>query len=421
MASIKLKDISTKIGSGATPKGGKAAYKTEGISLIRSMNVYDSQFKEKDLAFIDDSQATKLSNVEVEPVDILLNITGASVARCCLVPEKILPARVNQHVAIIRIDKSLADPRFVYMCLISPKYKSKLLSLAQGGATREALTKTTIEEFELDLPQLEVQSFIADSYLAYDSLIENNNRRIAILEDMAQSLYREWFVNFRYPNHQDNVDADGNPKLIDSTLGQIPEGWQIVALEELCNKITDGSHKSPKSVDVGVPMASVKDMHDFGINASKCRQISYEDYEDLKRQDSVVKANDILVAKDGSYLKHTFVVEKELEMALLSSIAIIRPNEKVKPHWLAYCLRSPLVKERMKNYVSGAAIPRIILKDFRKFNLFIPPQELMDEWNSIVEGMVKQCWNLVSRNENLKQQRDMLLPKLISGQIELKD
>ena len=73
------------------------------------MNVYDSQFKEKDLAFIDDSQATKLSNVEVEPVDILLNITGASVARCCLVPEKILPARVNQHVAIIRIDKSLAD------------------------------------------------------------------------------------------------------------------------------------------------------------------------------------------------------------------------------------------------------------------------------------------------------------------------
>ena len=273
----------------------------------------------------------------------------------------------------------------------------------------------------MDLPQLEVQSFIADSYLAYDSLIENNNRRIAILEDMAQSLYREWFVNFRYPNHQDNVDADGNPKLIDSTLGQIPEGWQIVALEELCNKITDGLHKSPKSVDVGVPMASVKDMHDFGINASKCRQISYEDYDDLKRQDSVVKANDILVAKDGSYLKHTFVVEKELEMALLSSIAIIRPNEKVKPHWLAYCLRSPLVKERMKNYVSGAAIPRIILKDFRKFNLFIPPQELMDEWNSIVEGMVKQCWNLVSRNENLKQQRDMLLPKLISGQIELKD
>ena len=168
-------------------------------------------------------------------------------------------------------------------------------------------------------------------------------------------------------------------------------------------------------------MASVKDMHDFGINVAKCRQISIEDYQELKPQDSVVKANDILVAKDGSYLKHTFVVQKDLEVALLSSIAIIRPNVKVKPHWLAYCLRSSVVKERMKNCVSGAAIPRIILKDFRKFKIFIPPQHLMDEWNNTVELIVKQCWNLVARNENLKKQRDMLLPKLISGQIELKD
>ncbi|MBB1365967.1 restriction endonuclease subunit S [Pseudoalteromonas sp. SR44-5] len=318
---------------------------------------------------------------------------------------------------VLSVDTKLVDKFYFKELLHAEKLKSKL----DSGASISQITINSLESYKVKLPDLSFQKSVREVLIKYDNLIENNNRRIAILENMAQSLYREWFVNFRYANHQDNLDADGNPKLIDSPLGQIPEGWQIVALEELCNKITDGSHKSPKSVDVGVPMASVKDMHDFGINVSKCRQISYEDYEDLKRQDSVVKANDILVAKDGSYLKHTFVVEKELEMALLSSIAIIRPNEKVKPHWLAYCLRSPLVKERMKNYVSGAAIPRIILKDFRKFNLFIPPQELMDEWNSIVEGMVKQCWNLVSRNENLKQQRDMLLPKLISGQIELKD
>ncbi|WP_166422948.1 hypothetical protein [Paraglaciecola sp. 20A4] len=160
-------------------------------------------------------------------------------------------------------------------------------------------------------------------------------------------------------------------------------------------------------------------MHDFGINIAKCRQISIDDYQELKRQDSVVKANDILVAKDGSYLKYTFVVQKDLEVALLLSIAIIRPNEKVIPHWLAYCLRSSFVKERIKNSVSGAAIPRIILKYVRKFKIFIPPQNIMDEWNNTVELIVKQCWNLIARNENLKKQRDMLLPKLISGQIEL--
>src|SRR5699024_5306715 len=107
---VQLKEIALKIGSGATPRGGKGAYKAAGISLIRSMNVYDSKFEYKDLAFIDNEQAEKLSNVEVKHNDILLNITGASVARCCMVPTNVLPARVNQHVSLIRIDPELASP-----------------------------------------------------------------------------------------------------------------------------------------------------------------------------------------------------------------------------------------------------------------------------------------------------------------------
>lgn len=94
-----LKNITSKIGSGATPTGGKTAYKSEGISLIRSMNVYDFSFKWKDLAFIDETQAARLNNVTVESKDVLFNITGASVCRCSIVPDELLPARVNQHVA----------------------------------------------------------------------------------------------------------------------------------------------------------------------------------------------------------------------------------------------------------------------------------------------------------------------------------
>jgi type I restriction enzyme S subunit len=313
-------------------------------------------------------------------------------------------------------DPEILDLKFTYYLLLGSNLKDLNSDAAVPGLNREIAYS---QKFKI--PSKNVQLKIVKLVDDYNNLIENNNRRIDILEAMAQSLYREWFVNFRYPSDADNLDKYGNKKLIDSPLGKIPDGWPIVALEDVCSRVTDGSHKSPKSVVKGVPMASVKDMHDFGINIGKCRQISNEDYQDLKRQDSVVKANDILVAKDGSYLKHTFVVQKDLEMALLSSIAIIRPNEKVKPHWLAYCLRSRDVKERMKNCVSGAAIPRIILKDFRKFKIFVPPQHIMAEWNFTVELMVKQCWNLVARNENLKQQRDMLLPKLISGQIELKD
>lgn len=105
---VRLKDLTTKIGSGATPKGGEGAYKDEGITLIRSLNVYDYRFDESGLAFIDDTQASKLANVVVEPNDVLLNITGASVGRCCMVQDRHLPARVNQHVMIIRAAPDLS-------------------------------------------------------------------------------------------------------------------------------------------------------------------------------------------------------------------------------------------------------------------------------------------------------------------------
>lgn len=149
----KLIEISSKIGSGATPKGGKAAYKTEGISLIRSMNVHDMNFKWKDLAKIDNAQADALSNVEIFKDDVLLNITGASVARCCVVEASSLPARVNQHVAIIRPVKDTVLPKYLAYLLVSKTYKDLLLSVGEGGgATRQAITKAEIEQFRISYP-----------------------------------------------------------------------------------------------------------------------------------------------------------------------------------------------------------------------------------------------------------------------------
>jgi type I restriction enzyme S subunit len=197
-----LSRITSKIGSGATPRGGKDSYRGDGISLIRSLNVYDFEFDRNNLAHINDAQADQLANVKVQRGDILLNITGASVARCCMVPEDVLPARVNQHVAIIRCDPDKADNRFVYCSINSPGYKHHLLTLAQGGATREALTKQTIEQFQVSLPPLPIQRRISSILAAYDDLIENNTRRIAILEEMAQRIYEEWFVRFRFPGHE---------------------------------------------------------------------------------------------------------------------------------------------------------------------------------------------------------------------------
>lgn len=151
---MTLQDITTKIGSGSTPTGGNAAYKKSGISLIRSMNVYDAGFQYQNLAFIDDTQANALAGVTIQEDDILLNITGASVARCCIAPNDVLPARVNQHVSILRAKKDLIDPRLLHFILISPFHKRKLLSTGEsGGTTREAITKAQLQTYTISFPK----------------------------------------------------------------------------------------------------------------------------------------------------------------------------------------------------------------------------------------------------------------------------
>lgn len=194
----KLKEVTSKIGSGATPRGGRAAYKSEGTSLIRSMNVHDRRFKNKDLAFIDDQQADKLSNVVVENNDVLLNITGASVARCCLAPEEYLPARVNQHVSIIRVDRTVISPAFLNFVLTSKYYKDQLLGIGEAGSTRQAITKTQIEEFEVSYPEsLEEQQNLLSSLYSLEEKTNDIQRiyieKLLALDELKKSILQKAF------------------------------------------------------------------------------------------------------------------------------------------------------------------------------------------------------------------------------------
>ena len=150
-----LGEICSKIGSGSTPKGGKDCYTNSGISLIRSMNVFDFRFSYDELAHISDIQAASVDSVTIEEKDILFNITGASVARCCMVPNNVLPARVNQHVMIIRSEKDFMS--YYLLCtLCSNEAKRSLLGMSQSGSTREAITKGEIESFKIVIPSTEL-------------------------------------------------------------------------------------------------------------------------------------------------------------------------------------------------------------------------------------------------------------------------
>ncbi|MCB9087634.1 MAG: restriction endonuclease subunit S [Calditrichae bacterium] len=195
----KIGEITTKIGSGATPRGGNKSYKTEGVALIRSLNVYDREFRKEKLAFINDEQAQKLSNVTLIEDDVLLNITGASIARCCIVLSEYLPARVNQHVSIIRIVSKTILPKFLNYLLTSKVYKDKLLQTGEkGGATRQALTKSQIENFSILYPpsiseQQKIVSKLEDLSLESQKLEAIYQQKLANLEELKKSILQKAF------------------------------------------------------------------------------------------------------------------------------------------------------------------------------------------------------------------------------------
>ena len=196
-SSATLGVICRKIGSGATPTGGSNAYQEAGIPLIRSQNVLDFSFSEDGLAFINDDQAYELRNVTVEEKDVLLNITGDSVARCCVVPKSLTPARVNQHVAIIRPIPEKASHLFIFYLL--QQMKEELLMKSEIGATRRALTKGMLENLEIELPPLPEQKAIAAVLSSLDDkidLLHRQNRQFSSQLSLQILGYAAFFDSF---------------------------------------------------------------------------------------------------------------------------------------------------------------------------------------------------------------------------------
>jgi type I restriction enzyme S subunit len=386
----------------------------EGVPVIRGSNLTDdlTRFVPKNFVFVSPERAASYRPQHVRAGDLVFTCWG-TIGQVGLIPANgPFPEYIISNKQLkLRPNRALADPVYLFYYFASPQMVGHVRNRAIGAAV-PGINLGILKTLEVVLPPLTEQRRIASVLSAYDDLIENNTRRIAILEEMARRIYEEWFVRFRFPGHE-------GVRMVESELGLVPEGWEVVRMEEVCARITDGSHYSPKSIEAGKPMASVKDMHDWGINVETCRQIAEDEYEKLVRNDCKPKLNDVLIAKDGSYLKHTFVVDQEIDLVILSSIAILRPNGRMLPNQLAMYLRLPDVASRMKGYVSGVAIPRIVLRDFRQFLVLLPPAKVQRAWAAHCDPMLTLCRNLVRKNENLRTTRDLLLPKLISGELDV--
>ena len=404
---IRLGDVCTKIGSGATPKGGATVYIDEGTSFIRSQNIYNLEFSHEGLAHITEDAAKKLNGVAVQKDDVLINITGDSVARTCMVPDAVLPARVNQHVAIVRPDSNRLNPRFLNYYLTSTYMQSLMLGLAVGkGASRNAMTKDMIANFDILCPPIEIQESIVGILSTCDALIENNQRQIKLLEETSQRLYKEWFVDLRFPGHENTKITDG-----------VPEGWKVDRADTFFNMsigktppraekqwFTDG--------DKGTPWISISDMGNSGTYV-------FHTTEGLTAE-AISKHNVRVVPAD------TILVSFKLTVGRVSITTTSTCTNEAIAHFL---IPDSFLSEYTYLYLkcfeydslgNTSAISKAVNSKIIKAMPFVmPDSEILQRFHQVGKPILEEIKNKQKTNICLAEARDRLLPKLMSGEIEV--
>jgi len=398
----KLGEVTTKIGSGATPLGGGEAYKAEGISLIRSLNVYDDGFRVAKLARIDDMQANRLSNVIVEPDDVLLNITGASVARCCLAPSDFLPARVNQHVSIIRPQTGQINSAFLHYLLISKTYKDRLLYTGEeGGSTRQAITKAQLQDFTIEYPKslLEQQRIVGTLDEAFESIVTAKSKAETNLQN-SHAIFE---------SHLQSVFADA---------------WrtcELVRLSDLASDITDGDHLPPPKSSSGVPFITI------GNIIKQTRKIDFADtfmvpytYFDALKPNKKPKNGDVLYTVTGSF-GIPVMVSESVKFCFQRHIGLIRPKPETSSAWLYYLLLSPQVFKQANEGATGAAQKTVSLKSLRCFEVPRLAHKQQQSEVAKLDGLLEETQRLESiyrqKLAALEELKKSLLHQAFTGQL----
>ena len=401
----RLSDICLKIGSGATPTGGKSAYLMKGISLIRSQNVLDISFAEDGLAYISDEQARKLQNVEILEGDILLNITGDSVARVCIVPNHILPARVNQHVAIIRVDKTKADNNYILYSLI--KSKKTLLALASAGSTRNALTKKMIEEFEVFLPSLAEQKRIASILSSLDDKIAVNRRINANLEAQAEALFKSWFVDFTPFKDQPFVDSE---------LGPIPQGWKVGKLGDI-GEIVGGSTPSKSKPEYytthGIAWLTPKDLSTSKAKFTSRGEIDITDEGYNSTSTKLMPRGSVLFSSRAPI---GYLTIAKNEICTNQGFKSLVPNG-AGTGFIYYTLRH--LTPQIENRATGSTFKEASATLMRSVETIVPPTSILNKFEELLRPILQFQEKKEEENQRLAALRDTLLPKLMSGEIKL--
>lgn len=284
------------------------------------------------------------------------------------------------------------------------KYARPLLITAAGGATFDTIIRKTFNHVKLKVPSKQTQEKIANILSAYDKLIENNNRRIQILEQTAEELYKEWFVRMRFSGYEKTKFEKG-----------IPKGWEVQKLSEVI-KVTDGTHDTPKEVSDGRPLVTGKNIVNGQIDFNTTYNISEDDYKKINVRSSVEK-NDILYSNIGT-IGQMSIVHDDNKYSV-KNLIILKTSKYNFYEYIYLHFKNEACQNHFDSIANGASQRFISLTEMRNYKILIPNKDILEEFRSYVRILFNQVKNLTIQNQNLAKQRDLLLPRLMNGTISV--
>jgi type I restriction enzyme S subunit len=372
-----------------------------GVRFIRSQNVRPGKLEQESAVSITPEFHKKLKKSQLRSDDILFVRVGANRGDCCVVPKGI----GELNCANIVFARPMNPTGFHAYFFQSDLGRNLLLS-ASVGAAQGVINTGSVAAMPVPLPPLPVQQRIAGILSAYDELIENNQRRIRILEEMARSLYREWFVHFRYPGHE-------NVPLVASPLGEIPQGWEVKTVAEVAavNRAQINARTAPE------------ELHYIDISSVSPGQIdsitTYAFNDAPGRARRVIQHGDTLWScVRPNRRSHVQVMHPEENTIASTGFAVLTAT-KVPFTFLYLATTTDDFVTYLTNNATGAAYPAVTASTFEKADLLIPPSPLLKEFGNATISMAEQIHTLQRQIQNLRRTRDLLLPRLLSGQIDV--
>ena len=349
----------------------------------------------------------KLSKYLVSKGDYVLAMTGATIGKLGRITDDV-EAYINQRVLTFRPNESIVDKDYLYYQLCSLNFNKYILNHIDSETAQPNISAGSVGGFEISLPSLEEQRRIAGILGAIDDKIENNRRISTNLELQAQALYKQWFVDFEFPNEEGKPYKSSGGKMVDSELGLIPEGWSVGDIYKYTKVIYGAPYKSSlfNEKKEGNPLIRIRDLKTFAPQ--------YYTKEILPNTE-FVNAGDVVAGMDAEFEPCLWLGERGvLNQRCCKFVGTI---DTINNYYIMYLLKPEL--EFVQSYKTGTTVSHLGKADIDRFKVIEPPLFIIEKFSQVAKSLLDNKVKLAKENINLATLRDTLLPKLMNGEIKI--